>query len=331
MNQMEREKFWSALLTMHDTTLEHLNQLQQIIIIPPTLCRFRTVSESSLTQLQENKLYFSTADYYDDPFDTYFYLDRKRMNDQLTFIMSQLSSASGRQLALSFISSLGFPAEVASQAMTSALQNPMSIENLQSNIKDARDQILKTLYSICFCENPLNETLWLKYANNHRGFVVSYDFRDSETFLCGKAPSCKTCPIGTRPPNIYPVYYSNNKYDATPYAISLLLKSSLLNNNVPTPPELLHMIDTCMSWEIERISLLKKFCHVFDDEWRMIYPQWSATRPCIKLKPKNVIIGLRTPEYEKRLILSAATAAGIADIRKIQISEQDELESIPIQ
>lgn len=46
---------------------------------PETLCRFRPVSEHSLQQLQENKLFFSSADHYDDPFDTYFYIDVDQM------------------------------------------------------------------------------------------------------------------------------------------------------------------------------------------------------------------------------------------------------------
>ena len=50
-------------------------QWNQAATPPRLLCRFRPVSENSLLQLQENKLYYSSADYYDDPFDTYFYID----------------------------------------------------------------------------------------------------------------------------------------------------------------------------------------------------------------------------------------------------------------
>lgn len=73
------KKFWDVLLTMHDAAPEHIQQLQKTSIIPNTLCRFRAVNENSLVQLQENKLYFSTSDYYDDPFDTYFILTMTRL------------------------------------------------------------------------------------------------------------------------------------------------------------------------------------------------------------------------------------------------------------
>lgn len=169
------------------------------------------------------------------------------------------------------------------------------------------------------------------YADSHRGFVVTYDFHSVDTYLCGKDGICKNCPTIQTPPNIYPVYYSNEKYDASRYAIAALLKVSMASSGVSIPQGLLRAADASMIWEIERISLLKKPCHVFDEEWRMIYSQWCVARPCIKLKPKSVIIGYRTPLYKERLIISAATVAGIKDVRKIQINRKDELEAVPIQ
>lgn len=217
------------------------------------------------------------------------------------------------------------------RSLDAATQNPITAEAFEESIKNVRSQILKTLYSICFCEDPLNETLWLKYADSHRGFVVTYDFHSVDTYLCGKDGICKNCPTIQTPPNIYPVYYSNEKYDASRYAIAALLKVSMASSGVSIPQGLLRAADASMIWEIERISLLKKPCHVFDEEWRMIYSQWCVARPCIKLKPKSVIIGYRTPLYKERLIISAATVAGIKDVRKIQINRKDELEAVPIQ
>ncbi len=42
---------------------------------PRHLYRFRPVSFSSLDGLQGNKLYFSSADHYDDPFDSFLHID----------------------------------------------------------------------------------------------------------------------------------------------------------------------------------------------------------------------------------------------------------------
>lgn len=329
MNHEERKKFWDVLSTMHDATPEHIQQLQQTILIPHTLCRFRTVNESSLAQLQENKLYFSTADHYDDPFDTYFHIKYDVVEQQLETIRALLNDPESEKLAIKRISSLGIAEKTVSDGAEAAARNDLSIESFRSMIEKLRKEILKSLYSICFCENPLNETLWLKYAENHRGFVITYDFKNSETYLCGKEPVCKNCTVSQYPPSLYPVYYSDNRYDASRYALSMLLKFEMTSAKIDIPQNLLTAIDSTTLWEIERISLIKEYCHHFDGEWRMIYPCWSEKRPCIKLKPKSVIIGLRTPAYKERLIVSAATVAGITDIRKVQINRNDELETVP--
>ena len=101
------------------------------------------------------------------------------------------------------------------------------MQQLKDRICQVRDAVQKNLYSICFCENPLNETLWLKYGDNHRGFVLVYDFYDDATRLCGFEEKCKNCGITLNPPNIYPIYYCDKRYDATRYALSLLLSNAL--------------------------------------------------------------------------------------------------------
>mgnify|MGYP007025209453 CR=1 FL=1 len=43
-------------------------------------------------------------------------------------------------------------------------------------------------------------------------------------------------------------------------------------------------------------------------------------RSCVKMKPCKIIVGLRTPQYERRLIVSAATIAGIQEIHELYIN-----------
>ena len=120
------------------------------------------------------------------------------------------------------------------------------------------------------------------------------------------------------------------RYDATRYALFLLLNDSLNSIRVPIPQELSNTMQQSMVWEIERISLIKKFQHHYDEEWRMILPTPYNSRPSIKLKPKKVVIGLRTPKYQRLLILAAAKVAGVSQIYSIQISKKDRLELVPV-
>ncbi len=73
MNISERAIFWKTLCTLdgRDLISDSL-KLREVIKYPKTqtLCRYRNVSSHTIEALQTNKLYFSSADYYDDPFDT---------------------------------------------------------------------------------------------------------------------------------------------------------------------------------------------------------------------------------------------------------------------
>lgn len=330
MNQDERKKFWDVLLTMHDAAPEHLQQLQKTIIVPNTLCRFRAVNENSLAQLQENKLYFSTADYYDDPFDTYFYVNYRLLQQSIDVMYSILANPAHQRDIKDTLMASGIPKEKIDTAIEKTLAHPVRGDSFRELVKESRNRILQSLYSICFCEDPFNENLWLKYADNHHGFVMVYDFYDNSTNLCGYKDVCKNCVIKNNFPVIYPVYYTDNRYDATLYAMSLLLEDSMKHDHVPMSEEIQNRVCATKLWEIEKISLNKKYIHHYDDEWRMVLPTNCANRPFIRLKPKSIIIGLRTSDEDAKKIIIAAHEAGVTDIRKMCISINDDLEALPV-
>lgn len=329
MDNEGRKKFWDVLSGLHDNKKEHVDALMDASPWPETLCRFRHVSENSLRQLNDNKLFFSSADRYDDPFDTYFYINVDQMvpvyeelrdrllkgNKELIDVLHQIATMTGQE----------------PEAFVNMLSNEtVNFTQLKGQLREIRNSMQRKMFSICFCENPYNETLWLKYAENYSGFVLVYDLKDRATFICGTENDCKNCRMAIERPYIYPVYYSNTKYDATKFATGVWLMDRIpaRNNNALLP--LYQGIYTNLMWEAERVSLIKKKCHEYDKEWRMIRPAMMEQRSAIKMKPRKVIVGLRTPEYESRLIFSAAVNAGIEEIHKLYINSSDELDSKPI-
>lgn len=76
MNHSEREQFWQTLCSLpgNDIVAER-EQLFKSIKYPKLLFRYRPVSTKSLEALRTNRLYFSSANYYDDPFDTFLHID----------------------------------------------------------------------------------------------------------------------------------------------------------------------------------------------------------------------------------------------------------------
>ena len=327
MDNTGREAFWNVLKNLHENNGASLIPVSPL---PRYLCRYRSVNENALQQLNDNTQYFSSADYYDDPFDTYFHIDFEKM----------ISTYEAMRKAL-IEREPGFIDDVHRAAKLSG-QNPDEFINKLSNtvldfptihgqLLNTRLSIQKRLFSICFCEDEYNETLWLKYAGDYTGFVQVYDMDDPNTFLCGKEEKCKKCPSSSPKPSIYPVYYSDLKYDATMFALGMLMLDQIQSqaNNIPEP--LYNTIQQRLLWEPERISLIKKKCHEYDREWRMIRPTMCDQRSFIRMKPCKVIIGLRTPAYKSRLIASAATIAGVNEIHKLFINDSDELDSKPVQ
>mgnify|MGYP002569849067 CR=1 FL=1 len=107
------------------------------------------------------------------------------------------------------------------------------------------------------------------------------------------------------------------------YALNVLAREVLKEKLPFLPQEARDMFIYTASWQDERISLIKKECHQYDREWRMLLSTPYTNRPFIKLKPQSVLIGLRTPDYEKQLILSAARIAGIQEIYQVVINDDN--------
>ena len=76
MNAEERLTFWKALCKADGKDLKTDGQsIAATIHYPRFLYRYRPVSVSSIDALQTNHLFFSKANYYDDPFDTLIKID----------------------------------------------------------------------------------------------------------------------------------------------------------------------------------------------------------------------------------------------------------------
>ena len=112
-------------------------------------------------------------------------------------------------------------------------------------------------------------------------------------------------------------------YDVTAYALNVLAREAFKEKLSVFPQEGLKSLIDNASWQTEKISLIKKECHQYDQEWRMLLPTPYTNRPHIKFRPKSVLIGLRTPEYQRRLIISAARIAGIKEIYQVVINDDN--------
>lgn len=184
-------------------------------------------------------------------------------------------------------------------------------------------------WSVCFSENGFNEVLWLKYADQHRGFVQIYDLENNDNFLCGKQEKCANCGIKNYGTPLYPIYYSDTPYDATKFAKFVMLRKIAETTATQIPPELYAGMGSAL-WEQERTTLIKKECHKYDEEWRMI--TGCIMKPPVMMEwiPSGIILGLRMGVAEENLVVSMAKEAGIKNIYKSYINAQNKLDAYPL-
>ena len=82
MDDNDRQIFWETLCSLEGKDiLKDSKILEKAIKIPKYLYRYRPVNLKSIEALRYNKMYFSTSNYYDDPFDTFIHVDLRGMQN----------------------------------------------------------------------------------------------------------------------------------------------------------------------------------------------------------------------------------------------------------
>ena len=84
MDSEQRQHFWQTLCSLKgENPIEDMKALAETIIVPEFLYRYRPVTVSSVDALQRNLLFYSNANYYDDPFDTLIHIDFNKINESV--------------------------------------------------------------------------------------------------------------------------------------------------------------------------------------------------------------------------------------------------------
>ena len=333
MSHDEMQDYWQTLcsFTGEDITNES-TLLTAKIHYPQFLFKYRAVNNNNLDALRSNKLFFSRASSYDDPFDTFLHIDVEKIRQEFD---SNYNSPETLAILVNSMKEIlqnqpsNIPKEITTVEGLKQLFATDILNQFLSYLLTLRTKIQDKILSICFSENGFNETLWLKYADMHKGFCLMYDLHDADSFHCGKLDKCINCRISKYSISIYPVYYSNTPHDATNFAMSVMGQDIAQRLRIPLPDSIQKKFKLPL-WEIERNSLIKKECHKYDEEWRMITNCKMNLPAIIEWVPDGVIIGLRTPSVDKNLIISMAKEAGIKHIYQSYIDEKNRLNAYPL-
>ena len=328
MNQEERKEFWSLLCSFTGNEISsEKERLRNIINKPTTIYRYRAVNLNTIDSLQRNRVFFSNADYYDDPFDTLLQIDFDRVRKEGVDFFSSNTLKQRIQHALVMLNL----DEKYADSLYSIVCNTdtdriidFAINTLKQNIQGL---LRRRHWTACFTEDGDSENMWLKYADQYKGFCLVYDLQDLSKDLCGKQEKCANCVINQAGTELYPVFYSDDGYDATDYAKNLFLQimiQVLLNNQhfgIESVNQILSNIPNQV-WQIERVSLIKSKCHEYDREWRLLLQGESNTSVMKEWIPDGVILGLRMSGQNRDLVIRSSKQAGINHIYESYINDK---------
>lgn len=235
-------------------------------MMPKRLYRFRSCEDKHINAFEKDAIYAVTADSFNDPYDTLLKYDMEGIRQYVERVMSVEGL---EQLKAFFDLGYEFVDEVKmmlpEEAMTSlktGLQSTWNLKTLKDKVEASKQQMLSlisTLFPVlssfskrfstiaCFSEDVKSILMWSHYADSHRGFALEYDFRPTLTTPLERGA-------------LYPVIYSDERYDASLYItwqFMHVLGFQLKNPDITA---------------FSKVALHKSSVWEYEREWRIIDP-----------------------------------------------------------
>ena len=317
MDRTEFEKRLRSLVVPEGTSATNLIRMvlplrdALIDMTPGSLFRYRSCEEKHIDAFEKDKIYAVPADWFNDPYDTLVRYDF----DGIKKYVEQIASIDGLE-QLKFFYSQGndfspefkqmFPDELWASLRERVLEID-DIRSVKDGIENSKQQLLSlisTCFPIlsffgkrfstiaCFSEDVRSILMWSHYADSHRGFALEYDFRST---LNDPLPR-----VG-----LYPVIYSEERYDASAYLTWALL--TVMGIKAFNPD---------ISANI-KAALYKSNLWEYEKEWRMIDPgPHDILNPAptfIEYRPKAIYYGQNIEARNKEWLHAIAEEKGIEE------------------
>lgn len=281
----------STLLSSNSTQDEYnkvMNEINGLIRpnIPPLLYRFRRCSDRTIISFERNQISTCVANTFKDKYDSNIFVNKSLVENTIKSffdlgVMKVLFESKEDGSIYSFIEPV-FGKDItdklrrvdlnASEEERSQILNydywKLVIDNINEVVDSQVDYIRKDRFTkvACFTESIQSKSMWDLYADGYSGFVLGYDFRDLHTKGCS-ACAVKDCLNAQRTySNIFPVIYSNDRYDATDTVMCLAQRQLLCNlgigDDFMPPIDQLHWFKSYLFKEKKEYQREK--------EWRLI-------------------------------------------------------------
>jgi len=323
--KMYDELLSKTIISGSVSTEEYINQNKSIINlvrnnIPKRLFRYRSCNEISIDAFKNNRIYFNSPNNFNDPNDSLIFINLKQIQEEFdSFNKNNFSEMIKHIIKTKEIPEyfkILLPKEIINNILSVTNKqfekyiNDNNIAHLLSYIEDKSYINLNTLIRVirssvmisCFSEEIYQPLMWSYYADSHKGFALEYDF----TKIKHKCDNCQKICDDYLSFDLFPIVYTNHRYNATDYAKYILINDEysrsgyLLSNNIlNTNPDQL---------ALKKICTYKATCWKHEKEWRMIlrcilskkYINW------IECKPIAIYLGANISEIFNDILIKYA-------------------------
>lgn len=330
-DEVSFEDYCSALTSIRKPIVDN---------IPEKLYRYRTCDERSFDAFDKNVIWAVSASMFNDPYDSLYYADEeyifqeikdKSSFDSIKAIWKYINIH--RKLPKAQEKFLG--ANAAKQIVATYLnknlndikkayrQTKISDEQIKEEIKqflqNCRTEAKEINKIACFSENVKSVTMWSHYSDYHKGFVLEYDLRSSDFLVCSYCKDKNAC-MDRKTAQLYPVIYTNNRYDATEYACNTIVHKLLTSNGYEAN---IHQHDKLFP---EKMFLNKALDWEYEKEWRLLcYARNIVDRQTLRIevkKPIAIYYGTKISKINRKILHSIAIEKDIKEYEMYLVDQK---------
>ena len=259
--------------------------------------------EKVLDSIINEKIFFSTALGYNDPYDTLLYVNKRSL---LKFVGESLDREMSTYIAE--LKKKNFPMGCFAQMFWTPENREKFLQSIDDEIAAIKIAIHDNIIGICLSQNTLSSLIWAHYAKDHTGVALLYDSHELSSAKCYS----ETGQVLNEKFELHPINYCEKRPDATKFIHDYLLyKASEKTFPVTFSGDILEYSDYDT---IREIILTKDTIWSYEKEIRLI-PQilnyWRRSNVAyLKIKPKAIILGAKMISSDKDIFVEAAVKAG---------------------
>ena len=262
---------------------------EKVLHTPNQLFKIRKCSEYAFKNLAEKTLYLGVANEFNDPYDTAFWIDYRKLAaweklDELGFSDDQVVTALASDDPIAAVVALASAQEPPRLNVDQWLHEVgiLAPNHQAGQLPTLIDQ-LKSSYKICSLSARVDSVLmWSHYGHNHTGFAMEYDFTSLHR---NELPTL----------TLWPVAYTDKLFD-----ITHILKAHRLGKDYNELFGIAASLCKAVDWQYER-------------EWRWVIPDGDRELKGFNRRAplKAVHLGAKISDAHALEILSICSEIGI--------------------